>query len=264
MKQVLTIAASDSGGGAGIQADIKAIHANGAYALSVITSVTAQNTVRVDSAYDLPPAVVEAQLRAVFADFEIAAVKTGMLAAAEIVAVVAGFLRERRVEPLVVDPVMVAKSGYPLLDPQARGALVGELLPLATLVTPNLPEAEALAGIPVRSEGEAAEAAARIRRCGCRAVLIKGGHREGKESTDLLFDGEEVIRLVAPRLPGRHTHGTGCTLSAAIAAQLASGRTLAAAVRSAKEYLTEAIRHAPGIGHGQGPVHHFYFLEGRR
>lgn len=263
MKQVLTIAGSDSGGGAGIQADLKAIHANGGFALSVLTAVTAQNTYEVRQSLELPVELVEAQLDAVFADFEIAAVKTGMLSSARIVEAVARKLRHYQAPGLVVDPVMVAKSGFRLLSPAAITVLREELLPLARLVTPNAPEAALLADCPVGSLEEAQEAASRILKHGCQAVLVKGGHLPGEESIDVLYDGREFTFFPAARLQTRHTHGTGCTYAAAIAAHLGRGKELVEAVRAAKDYLTQAIRHAPGIGHGCGPVHHFYFMSER-
>jgi hydroxymethylpyrimidine/phosphomethylpyrimidine kinase len=264
LKQVLTIAGSDPGGGAGIQADIKAIQASGAFALSVITSVTAQNTLQVRRAFDLPIDLIADQLDAVFADFEIAALKTGMLSSAEIAETVAGKLEEYAPVNLVVDPVMVAKSGFRLLRPEAEEVLRKKLLPLALLVTPNIPEAEVLAGMRIERPEQVQEAARRIQEYGCQAVLVKGGHLEGAKAVDLLFDGEEFAQYAAERIQTRHTHGTGCTYSAAIAAHLGLGKGLKEAVGAAKEYITEAIRHAPGIGQGRGPVHHFYFLESRR
>jgi len=261
VKQVLTIAGSDSGGGAGIQADIKAIQASGAFALSAITAITAQNTREVTRVFDLPVDLIEAQLDAVFADFEIAALKTGMLSSAEIVRAVARKLERFAPDNLVVDPVMVSKSGFRLLSPEASEGLASRLLPLATLVTPNIPEAEVLIDGEIRSLEDARKAAVRIRERGCRAVLIKGGHAPGREATDLLYDGEEFTAFPALRIQTRNTHGTGCTYSAAIAAHLALGKGLKEAVGAAKEYITEAIRRAPDIGHGHGPVHHFFFLD---
>jgi len=266
MKQVLAIAGSDPGGGAGVQADIKAIHANGAFALSALTAVTAQNTGAVKRAFELPVEMVEAQLDAVFADFQVAAVKTGMLSSARIVEAVAGKLRHFRAPELVVDPVILAKSGFRLLSPEGVAALQRELLPLARLVTPNAPEAEVLAGCPVRSLEEAREAARRILDRGCRAVLVKGGHLPGDEAIDLLYDGRNFTLFPAARLRTRNTHGTGCTYAAAIAAQLGRGKNLEAAVGAAKEYLTQAMAHAleigrgPEQGRGCGPLHHFYFM----
>jgi hydroxymethylpyrimidine/phosphomethylpyrimidine kinase len=261
MQQVLTIAGSDSGGGAGIQADIKTIQANGAFALSVLTAVTAQNTREVRQAFDLPVDLVEDQLDAVFDDFEIAALKTGMLASAAIVRAVAGRLRRHGVQRLVVDPVMISKSGFRLLAPEAVDVLSSELLPLACLVTPNLAEAELLAGGQICTVEDARQAAVRIRQSGCQAVLVKGGHLPGGDAVDVLYDGREFTHYTSVRIDTRSTHGTGCTFSAAIATHLGRGKSLGEAVQAAKEYITEAIRHAPAIGGGHGPVHHFYFLE---
>lgn len=262
--QVLTIAGSDSGGGAGIQADIKAIQANGAFALSVLTSITAQNTRAVVTAFDLPLRVIEAQVRAVFDDFTIAAVKTGMLSSKGIVKRVAQLLKELDVQNLVVDPVMVSKSGYPLLKPEAIAIMKAELFPLAALVTPNVHEAELLTGIKIRTAADAEEAARKIHPLGCGAVLVKGGHLLEERGCDLLFDGSEVAFFRADFIESQNTHGTGCTYSAAIAAQIAAGKPLKQAVQEAKAYVTEAIRHGLSIGHGHGPTDHFYFLPSRK
>ena len=258
--QVLTIAGSDSGGGAGIQADIKAIQANGAFAMSVLTSVTAQNTKAVTTAFDLPLRVIEAQFNAVFDDFDVAAVKTGMLSSKGIVKRVSLLLKQRPVRNLVVDPVMVSKSGYSLLKPDAVALVKSELIPLAVLVTPNIHEAELLAEMKIRTLCEAEEAARKIFTFGCRAVLIKGGHLPEQRGCDLLFDGEKTTVLRGEWIDTPHTHGTGCTYSAAIATHLARGKPIDQAVQSAKNYVTEAIRHALPIGHGHGPTDHFYFL----
>lgn len=258
--QVLTIAGSDSGGGAGIQADIKAIQANGAYALSVLTSITAQNTKEVTTAFDLPLRVIEAQLAAVFDDFDLAAVKTGMLSSKGIVKRLSLLLKQRPVKNLVVDPVMVSKSGYNLLKPDAVALIQSDLIPLADLVTPNIHEAELLSGMKIRSLCDAEEAARKIFAFGCRAVLVKGGHLLEQRGSDLLFDGETVTVLKGEFIDTPNTHGTGCTYSAAIAAHLAMGKPLLRAVESAKRYVTGAIRHALPIGHGHGPTDHFYFL----
>nr|7R8Y_A Chain A, Phosphomethylpyrimidine Kinase [synthetic construct]7R8Y_B Chain B, Phosphomethylpyrimidine Kinase [synthetic construct] len=258
MPVALTIAGSDSGGGAGIQADLKTFSALGVYGMSVITAVTAQNTLGVQGVHDIPPELVAAQIDAVFEDLRVDAVKTGMLSNAEIVEAVAEALRRYGVRPLVVDPVMVAKSGDPLLAPDAVEALKERLFPLATIITPNLPEAEVLLGRPIRTEEEMEEAARRLLALGPKAVLLKGGHLEGEEAVDLLADGEGIHRFSAPRVQTRNTHGTGCTLSAAIAAHLARGHDLPEAVREAKAYLTGAIKAAPSIGHGHGPVNHFH------
>ncbi len=258
--QVLTVAGSDSGGGAGIQGDIKAIQANGGYALSVLTSITAQNTRTITAAFDLPLRVIEAQIRAVFDDFEIAAVKTGMLSSKGIVRRVAGLLKSFDIGNLVVDPVMVSKSGYPLLKPDAIARMKDDLIPLATLITPNIREAEILSGIKIGTLSEAEEAARRICSLGCRSVLVKGGHLLEEPGCDLLFDGNEVALYRTEFIKTQNTHGTGCTYSSAIATQLAFGKPLKEAVEKAKIYVTEAIRHGLVIGHGHGPTDHFYFL----
>lgn len=260
LPQALTIATSDSGGGAGVQADIKAIQANGVFALSALVAVTAQNTKTVTLIHALPREVIEAQINAVFDDFTIGAVKTGMLFSAEIVAVVAGALRARRASNLVVDPVMISKSGHVLLKPDAVARMTRELFPMATVVTPNIHEAQQLADMSIGSLNEAKEAARRIHRFGCRTVLIKGGHLAAAPAADLVYDGRRFTELPGEWIDTPHTHGTGCTYSAAITAQLAKGRPLLEAIRTAKRYVTEAIRHGLAIGHGHGPTHHFYFL----
>jgi hydroxymethylpyrimidine/phosphomethylpyrimidine kinase len=260
LPQALTIATSDSGGGAGIQADIKAMQANGVFALSALVAVTAQNTKTVTMIHALPRDIIEAQIDAVFDDFEIGAVKTGMLLSAEIVGIVADKLRARNTRPLVVDPVMISTSGHELLKPDAVDRMTRDLFPLAALVTPNIHEAERLARLSIASLEEAREAARRIHRLGCRTVLIKGGHLAAALATDLLYDGKRFTTIPGQFIDTPNTHGSGCTYSAAIAAQLAKGRPLTEAVRAAKRYITEAIRHGLAIGHGHGPTHHFYFL----
>ena len=261
MKQALTIAGSDSGGGAGIQADLKTMHAHGVFGTSVITAVTAQNTVTVTEAYELPVGLIRAQLDAVLDDFEIAAVKTGMLASSEIIKTVSDTLRERRVQNLVVDPVMVAKSGYKLLKDEAIDALSAELLGLALVVTPNLHEAQILARMPIESVDDMKEAATRIHRYGCQNVLIKGGHADFKKATDLVFDGSEFHSFEGEFVSTKNLHGTGCTFSAAIAARLALGDPVLRAIEHAKTYISHAIRASLDIGRGQGPTNHFYFLK---
>jgi hydroxymethylpyrimidine/phosphomethylpyrimidine kinase len=256
--QILTIAGSDSGGGAGIQADIKAIQANGGFALSVITSITAQNTKTVVAAEDLPVALIDQQLDAVFDDFDIAAVKTGMLSSTTIVETVARALALRKVETLVVDPVMISKSGYPLLREDAIETVKERLLPLALLVTPNRHEAELLAGIKVSGEDSAREAGLRILETGCRAVLIKGGHMDDALSTDYLVTSRGMLPYPGERIDTKNTHGTGCTYSAALATWLGRGLDLEEAVARAKRYVTGAIRHSLPIGHGNGPTDHFW------
>jgi len=254
--RALTIAGSDSGGGAGIQADLKTFAALGVYGMSAITAITAQNTLGVTAVEELSPGIIEAQIDAVMEDIGADAAKTGMLSSPPIIEAVAGRARQWRLR-LVVDPVMVAKGGAPLLRPEAVATLRAALLPLAEVVTPNLPEAEVLIGRPIASLGEMREAARAIHALGPRAVVVKGGHRAA-EPVDVYFDGERFVELREERIETRHTHGTGCTFSAAIAALLARGMTVEAAVRGAKGYITGAIRHAPGVGHGHGPVGHFW------
>jgi hydroxymethylpyrimidine/phosphomethylpyrimidine kinase len=261
MKQVLTIAGSDSGGGAGIQADIKAMSANGVFAMSAITTVTAQNTEEVIDVFELPLSIIAAQIDAVFDDFDVSAVKTGMLSSAEIVKVVAKLLKPQNVTNLVVDPVMIAKSGHRLLKPDAVEALMHELIPLALVVTPNIHEAQQLSGIEIKTLNDARKAAKIIHRLGCRHVLIKGGHLLEDRATDLLYDGRFFELFKSEFIDTPHTHGTGCTFASAIAAHLALGKPLTQAVTAAKAYLTEAIRHGLSIGHGKGPTNHFYFLK---
>jgi len=257
--RALTIAGSDSGAGAGIQADLKTFAAFGVYGTSAITAVTAQNTLGVGSMLALPAPLVVAQIDAVLSDIGAGAVKTGMLANAPIVREVAAALRAHGVEQLVVDPVMVATGGARLLEDDAVRALRRELLPLALVVTPNVAEAEALTGRAISSWAEAKDAAAQIVRMGARTVVITGGHFEkAGNATDLFFDGAAYRDYTAVRIDSRHTHGTGCTFSAAIAAGLAKGISLRDAIALAKSYVTLAIQHAYPIGSGQGPVHHFY------
>ena len=257
--KALTIAGSDSGGGAGIQADLKTFSAFRVFGMSVITAVTAQNSLGVQGVENLPPAFVARQLRSVLEDFGADAAKCGMLSTAPIIEAVATELTSRRIEKLVVDPVMVAKSGDQLLQPEARAALADRILPLALLVTPNLPEAEALLGRPVRTLVEMREAARALREMGPRSVVVKGGHLEG-DAVDVFWDGERLEDLPAPRIATTNTHGTGCTYSAAIAARLALGEPLLDAVRGAKAYLTEAIRRSYSVGRGHGPVDHMHPL----
>ena len=262
MKVALTIAGSDSGGGAGIQADLRTFAAHGLHGASAITAVTAQNTVAVVDYVALEPRMVVAQIDAVASDMPVAAVKTGMLATGPIVEAVAEAVARRRLPHLVVDPVMAAKSGDRLLDPVAEAAYCERLFPLAEVVTPNLAEAEALLRRPVRTLDAMAQAARDLHALGPRAVLVKGGHLEG-DPVDVFFDGRRLEELRAPRIDTRHTHGTGCTLSAAIAARLALGAGTLEAARGAKAYLTEAIRGAYALGRGAGPVDHLHPLTRR-
>ena len=252
----LTIAGSDSGGGAGIQADLKTFEAFGVFGTSAITAVTAQNTTGVYGVHTIPPDLVTAQIRVVVADLRPVACKSGMLADAATIRAVAHALAESRIERYVLDPVMVAASGDSLLDPDAVGSLRSALLPLASLVTPNLDEASILADMPVRGEADMRAAATRLVESGCRAVLIKGGHLEGDEVVDLLFDGSRWCEWRADKLPVGNAHGTGCTLSAAITAGLAWGRELEDAVDRALSYTRRAIATAPRLGAGSTPLNH--------
>lgn len=257
----LTIAGSDSSGGAGIQADLKTFAALGVYGASAITALTAQNTRGVTGIHDVPPDFIVAQIDAVFADLEVGAVKIGMLSQASAIAAIAAALDRHKAKNIVLDPVMVAASGARLLANDAIATLQKELVPRALLITPNLPEAAALTDTPpAATEAEMAAQARRLRDAGARNVLIKGGHGDGPESVDLLIGPDVHLRLAAPRQPTRNTHGTGCTLSSAVAAGLARGLDLAAAVRAAKDYVTAAIAAADrlAIGYGHGPLHHFH------
>ena len=260
MKQILTIAGSDSGGGAGIQADLKSIHANGGFGLSVITSVTAQNTREVTHAFDLPTDLISAQIDAIFSDFDVAALKTGMLSAAAIVEVVAKKLREYSPRDIVIDPVMLSKSKYPLLKPEAIEHLKTQLLPLAMVVMPNVHEAELLAECEIQTIDDAQAAAKVIQGYGCQSVLVKGGHLSGEKSIDVLYADGTFTFFEAERIHTKNTHGTGCTYSAAIATHLGLGKDLVTAIQSAKDYVTNAIRYSLDIGGGHGPTNHFYFL----
>lgn len=260
MKQILTIAGSDSGGGAGIQADIKAISANGGFAMSVITSVTAQNTVAVTDAYDLPIPLIESQLDAVFSDFDVASVKTGMLSSQTIVETVARKLGEYNPKVIVVDPVMISKSKFPLLKVEAIDSLKESVIPLATLLTPNIYEAELLADKQIQTIDDAKSAAKTISELGCEAVLVKGGHLGIENAIDVLFWEGKWSYFEAQRIETKNTHGTGCTYASAIATHLADGKNLDEAIHASKRYITDAIKHAIDIGNGNGPTHHFYFM----
>ena len=260
--RVLTVAGSDSGGGAGIQADLKAMLALGAHGMSVVTAVTAQNSVGVQGVWDLPVEAVERQLDSVLDDIGVDAVKTGMLSSPAIVAAVAERLAHVTA-PVVVDPVGVSKHGDPLLAPDAVDTIVRRLLPVATVATPNLDEVRLLTGVDVRAERDLAAAADAILAMGPRWVLIKGGHLDG-DAVDLLTDGTTAIELRAPRFDNRHTHGTGCTLASAIATRLAHGDDVPSAVAAAKEYVTEAVRTGFALGAGIGPVDHGWVLRPSR
>lgn len=252
--RVVTVAGSDSGGGAGIQADLKTMLALGVHGMSVVTAVTAQNSLGVQGYWELPAEAVDAQLASVLDDIGVDAVKTGMLASAELVAVVAKRLHEVGA-PLVVDPVCVSKHGDPLLSADAVDAIRAELLPLATVVTPNLPEVVRLTGVHVSDVASQHRAADALLALGPVWALVKGGHLAG-DAVDLLTNGDVTVELRAPRLDNRHTHGTGCTLASAIASFLAAGQDVETAVRHAKDFVTEAIRHGFALGAGIGPVDH--------
>jgi hydroxymethylpyrimidine/phosphomethylpyrimidine kinase len=253
--RALTIAGSDSGGGAGIQADLKTFHAMGVWGMTAVTAVTVQNTKGVSRYEEIAPDAVAEQIRAVVTDIGVDAAKTGMLASAAIIEAVAEAIRETAVPNLVVDPVSVSKHGHPLLAEDAVGALRTAILPRATLVTPNLSEAGLLAGFPVQDEGDMERAGRAILALGAGAVLVKGGHLDDEdEAVDLLVTGHGVERLAAERIVTPHTHGTGCVLSAGIAANLAVGHDLPTAVRRGKDFVTEAIRAHLEIGEGIGPV----------
>ncbi len=254
--KALTIAGSDSGGGAGIQADLKTFSAFRVFGMSVLTAVTAQNSVGVQAVFNLPPDFVAQQIDSVLSDFGADAVKIGMLSTAPIIASVADRLRAHGPTSIVLDPVMIAKSGDALLQPDARAALVKEMLPLAYVVTPNLHEAGAIAGMSVTTERDMEEAARRIHALGPRYVLVKGGHL-ADSATDILWDGKSLTRFPGPRLASTSTHGTGCTFSSAIAAGLARRQPLGDAVRAAKAYVTAAIREGWQIGRGVGALKHF-------
>lgn len=260
MKRLLTIAGSDSSGGAGIQADLKTFAAHGTFGMSVITAVTAQNTCGVTLVQDITPEVITAQMDAVFSDIRVDVVKIGMVSRNESIRSIAAGLRKWNPAIVVLDPVMISKSGYPLLQPEACQALVEELLPLATLVTPNLPEAEAICGFTIKTEKEMEAAAKKILALGAKAVLVKGGHLEGNAADDYLFDGEKGLWLSGQRIKTKNTHGTGCTLSSALAANLAKGLPLSEAVQAAKAYVTTGIRYGIELGKGCGPTHHFVDL----
>ena len=261
--RTLTIAGSDSGGGAGIQADIKTFAANGCYAMSVITALTAQNTLGVSAIHAVPVDFVAAQMKAVFEDIGTDAVKIGMLFSPELIRTVASQLKKYSVRNIVLDPVMVAQSGDKLLQDEAIASLKADLIPLATIITPNLPEAEVLLGRRIQHTADVESAAKELASLGCPNILIKGGHFEADaDSVDVLYLAAtgEMIHLPAQRIATRNNHGTGCTLSSAIAANLAKGIGLEQAVRNAKEYISAAIAAGSSyiIGKGHGPVHHFF------
>jgi hydroxymethylpyrimidine/phosphomethylpyrimidine kinase len=259
LSSVLTIAGSDSSGGAGIQADLKTIAALGGYGMSVITALTAQNTLGVEGILEVPVEFIEKQFDTVARDIPIDAAKTGMLVSPAIVRAVAGRIREHRVEKLLVDPVMISKNGTPLLDEEARKVLVAELLPLAFIVTPNIPEAESLARGGIASVGDMKRAAKKIFGLGPHNVLVKGGHLSG-EAVDILYDGKGFHAFSSERIETRNTHGTGCTYGAAIATGIARGLAVREAVERAKRYMDTALRFSLSMGAGQGPLNHMAAL----
>lgn len=264
LPRVLTIAGSDSSGGAGIQADLKTFTVFRVYGMSAITALTAQNTCGVTGIVPVTPEFVRAQIDAVVSDIGVDAAKTGMLANREIVSAVAAAVRAHRIAPLVVDPVMVAQSGASLLADDARAALLAELVPLAGVVTPNIPEAEALLGMRVVSVADMREAARRLVDAGAAAALVKGGHLDGAAAVDVLDDGRAVHELSAPRLATRHTHGTGCMTAAALAACLARGMPLLEAAQEAKRFINTALAGALALGRGNGPANPLAWLDQER
>jgi len=259
MRKVLTIAGSDSSAGAGIQADLKTFAAHGVYGLSVITAITAQNTKGVKASQDVPVEMIDHQLKAIFDDIEVDAVKIGMVSNADAIDIIAKHLGKYCPQKVVLDPVMVSTSGFPLLQPEAREALVKKLFPLTFLVTPNLAEAEVLTGIKISTLDEMREGAKEIAKLGPQNVLLKGGHLEG-QPIDVLYDRQEAFYFYGERLEGIHTHGTGCTLSSSIASNLAKNMDIREAIERSKEYITTAIRHSIQLGEGAQPTHHFYHL----
>jgi hydroxymethylpyrimidine/phosphomethylpyrimidine kinase len=263
MRQIakaLTIAGSDSGGGAGIQADLKTFQELGVYGMSALTAVTAQNTLGVQAVYPLEAEAVAAQLDSIGADLQPEALKTGMLFSSGIIRTVAGKISQYGWKSLVVDPVMVAKGGSPLLQQEAVTALITELLPLSLVVTPNIPEAEILTGMTISGLQDREKAALLLHAMGPRYVVLKGGHDDGTPGVlDLFYDGQEFIYIDSPRIATRHTHGTGCTYSAAMAAGLAKGNTVGEAIHTAKAFIQAAIEDSLNIGAGHGPTNHFAY-----
>jgi len=260
MRVALTIAGSDSGAGAGIQADLKTFAAHSVYGTTALTAVTAQNTLGVTSYLALPADLVTAQIEAIVSDFGVHAAKTGMLPNAAIVEAVAAAVTDLEIPLLVVDPVMIATSGDRLLDDEAVAAMKVELFGRALTVTPNIPEAEALTGIRITSDADRREAARAIASLGAATVIIKGGHFDTPDISDLFYDGHEFHDFRAERVAGGSTHGTGCSFAAAIVSHLARGQTLPDAIRMAQRYVAGAIRRAPGLGRGHGPIDHFWAL----
>lgn len=264
MKKALTIAGSDSGGGAGIQADLKTFTAFGVYGMSAITAITAQNTVGVQGIFELPVHIIAEQIRSIMSDMGSDATKTGMLSSPEIVTTVAESLKRLNIPNIVVDPVMVAKSGDALLSENARTVVKEALLPLATVITPNLFEAEVILGQSIKTIDEMKSAAAELKKFGCKWVVVKGGHLTGgKEAIDVVYNGNDFYLLRSPFIQTRNTHGTGCTFSSAIAAGLAKGSNPLSAIQKAKKYITEAIESGLPIGNGHGPTNHLAGVRSR-
>ncbi len=259
IKKALSIAGSDCSGGAGIQADLKTFSALGVFGMSAVTSVVAENTFRVIDYQDVSPGIIEKQIDAVCEDIFPDAVKVGMLSCPATMLPVAGKIKQWQLKNVVVDPVMYAKNGAPLMDPNSTDTLISEIVPLSDVLTPNIPEAEKIAGIKIANQEDMEEAARKIHAMGCKAVLVKGGHSEG-EATDILFDGTKFYYFSERRVNTKNTHGTGCTLSSAIASNLALGASIQDAVKNAKTYVTTAIEHALELGQGNGPTNHFYDL----
>ncbi len=259
MKNVLTIAGSDSSGGAGIQADLKTFSAHGVFGMSVITAITAQNTQGVFGVQDISVDMIEKQIDAIFDDIRVDALKIGMVSQIETIKAISGKLKQYSPENIVLDPVMISKSGYDLLVPEAKETLIRELLPLAIIATPNIPEAEVISGVSINSLKQMEEAAVKIHSLGAKNVLIKGGHMED-DATDVLYNGSKFIYFKSERINTKNTHGTGCTLSSAIASNLAKGFTIEESVANAKDYITTAIKHSLSLGKGVGPTNHFYTL----
>ena len=259
MKKVLSIAGSDCSGGAGIQADLKTFSAHGVFGMSVIVSVVAENTSRVIDIQDITPDMIKKQIDAVFEDIGADAVKIGMLSTSSCMEAIAEKLIEYKPKNIVVDPVMYAKNGCPLMELSAIDTLIKTIIPLADIITPNIPEAEKIADMQISTTDDMETAAKKILAMGCKAVVVKGGHAIG-DALDILYDGENIYRFNSARIDTKNTHGTGCTFSSAIAAQLANGLQMKEAVEKAKEYVTMAITHSLAIGKGHGPTHHFYNL----
>ena len=259
MKKVLSIAGSDCSGGAGIQADLKTFSAHGVFGMSVVTSVVAENTSRVISFQDILPDIIKQQIDAIFEDIEVDGVKVGMLSNATIMITVAEKLLEYKPLNIVVDPVMYAKNGSPLMDSNAIDTLISKIIPIAYLITPNIPEAEKIADMEIKNTKDMENAALKINEMGCPNVLIKGGHSTG-DATDILYDGKSFSYFKKERINTKNTHGTGCTYSSAITSNLALGSPIAEAITNAKEYVTTAIKFSFDIGKGNGPTNHFYDL----